>query len=198
MLLAYFLFLTPSDYSSSTIDFSLRFLKSWPGFLFVVTIFGSRFVALPMLHKIIEKPLCWFYYGISISGIAAFFVYRNSIWNLANYFIFPGLVLMPIPIAIVFTIGWTNSQLSRIHRWIVALAFFIFGAMLHVLTTVINWKPETRLNALSLSEYSVVLPLITICIWAALQIYGFTRSSQNTKSQNGFEKQGSQPKRNET
>ncbi len=181
MLLAYFLFLTPSDYSSSTIDFSLRFLKSWPGFLFVVTIFGSRFVALPMLHKIIEKPLYWFYYGISISGLAAFFVYRNSIWNLANYFIFPGLVLMPIPIAIVFTIGWTNSQLSKNHRLIVALAFFIFGAMLHVLTTVINWKPETRLNALSLSEYSVVLPLITICIWAALQIYGFTHSSQNTK-----------------
>jgi hypothetical protein len=88
---------------------------------------------------------------------------------------------MPIPIAIVFTIGWTNSQLSKNHRLIVALAFFIFGAMLHVLTTVINWKPETRLNALSLSEYFVVLPLITICIWAALQIYGFTRSSQNTK-----------------
>jgi hypothetical protein len=134
-----------------------------------------------MLHKIIEKPLYWFYYGISISGIAAFFVYRNSIWNLANYFIFPGLVLMPIPIAIVFTIGWTNSELSKNHRWVIALAFFIFGAMLHILTTVISWKPETRLNALSLSEYFVVLPLIAICIWAALQIYGFTRSSQNTK-----------------
>ncbi len=189
MLLAYFFFLTPSDYSASTIDFSLRFLKSWPGVLFVITIFGARFVALPMLHKIIEKPLYWFYYGISLSGLAAFFVYRNSIWNLANYFIFPGLVLMPIPIAILFTTSWTNSQTSKNYRRVVASAFFIFGAMLHVLTTAINWKHETRLNALSLSEYFVVLPLITICILAVLSVYNFRHSSHNAKTKNyGFRK----------
>ena len=171
MLLAYTLFLTPSYYSASTIDFSLRFLKSWAGLLFVLTIFSARFVALPMLHKITGKPLYWFYYGISISGLAAFFIYRNSIWNLANYFIFPGLVLMPVPIAILFKINWTSSQLSKNHRWIIAAAFFIFGAMLHVLTTVINWKHETRLNALTLSKYFVVLPLIAICIWTGLRVF---------------------------
>ena len=182
MLLAYYLFLTPSDYSASTIDFSLRFLKSWTGSLFVITIFAARFVALPMLHKITEKPLYWFYYGISISGLAAFFIYRNSIWNLANYFIFPGLVLMPVPIAILFKINWTNSQLSKNHRWIIASAFFIFGVMLHVLTTVINWKHETRLNALSLSEYFVVLPLIAICIWVALKSFNFQRTDIRAKT----------------
>ena len=182
MLLAYYLFLTPSDYSASTIDFSLRFLKSWTGSLFVITIFAARFVALPMLNKIIEKPLYWFYYGISISGLAAFFVYRNSIWNLANYFIFPGLVLMPVPIAILFKIKWTNSLLSKRHRWIIASVFFIFGAMLHISTTVINWKHETRLNAISLSEYFVVLPLITTCIWAALKSFSFKRTDIRAKT----------------
>jgi hypothetical protein len=93
---------------------------------------------------------------------------------------------MPIPIAIVFTIGWTNSQLSKNHRLIVALAFFIFGAMLHVLTTVINWKPETRLNALSLSEYFVVLPLITICIWAALMRFKSGHSTHGAKTRVKF------------
>ena len=179
MLLAYYLFLTPSDYSASTIDFSLRFLKSWTGSLFVITIFAARFVALPMLHKIIEKPLYWFYYGISFSGLAAFFVYRNSIWNLANYFIFPGLVLMSVPIAIVFSVGWTNSQLTKNYRWVVAFTFFIFGAALHVLTTAINWKHETRLNALSLSEYFVAMPLITICIWSALHVHSVKRTNQS-------------------
>jgi hypothetical protein len=184
MLLAYFLFLAPSDYSASTIDLSLRFLKSWPGVLFVITIFGARFIALPMLHKIIEKPLYWFYYGISISGLAAFFVYRNSIWNLANYFIFPGLFLMPIPIAIVLTIGWTNSQLSKNYRWIVSSSFFIFGTMLHILTTAINWKYETRFNAISLSEYFVVLPLITIFILAGLRHCNSGHSSRDTEVSN--------------
>ncbi|MEI8024272.1 MAG: hypothetical protein WCH63_08795, partial [Actinomycetota bacterium] len=181
MLLAYYLFLTPSQYSASTIDFSLRFLKSWPGVLFVITIFGARFVALPMLHKIIEKPLYWFYYGISASGLAAFFVYRNSIWNLANYFIFPGLILLPIPIAMLFTNLWTNSQLSRNNRWIVASTFFLFGTLLHVLTTAINWKHETRLNALSLSEYFVVLPLFAICIWATLQVFNSKTATSSTR-----------------
>jgi len=187
MLIAYFWFLTPSQYSTSTINFSLRFLKSWPGILFVITIFGARFVALPMLHKIIKRPLYWFYYGISLSGLAAFFVYRNSTWNLANYFIFPGLVLMPVPIAILFTIGWTNSQLSKTQRLIVASTFFLFGTMLHISTTAINWKYETRFNALSLSEYFVVLPLITIFIWAALRNYNSGHSSHNKEVSNyGF------------
>jgi len=134
-----------------------------------------------MLHKIIEKPLYWFYYGISASGLAAFFVYRNSIWNLANYFIFPGLILLPIPIAMLFTNRWTNSQLSRHNRWIVASTFFLFGTLLHVLTTAINWKHETRLNALSLSEYFVVLPLIAICIWAALQVFNSKTTTSSTR-----------------
>ena len=186
MLLAYYLFLTPSQYSASTIDFSLRFLKSWPGFLFVITIYGARFVALPLLHKTVQTPLAWFYYGISASGLAAFFIYRNSIWNLANYFIFPGLVLMPILIAVLFAAHWKNSQLTRNHRWLLGSVFFLFGSLLHILATAINWKHETRLNALSLSEYFVIFPPIAIGLLIALSFYIFRRTSHSTKITNSI------------
>ncbi|MEY3413786.1 MAG: hypothetical protein RJA79_661, partial [Actinomycetota bacterium] len=186
MLLAYYLFLTPSQYSASTIDFSLRFLKSWPGFLFVLTIYGARFVALPILHKTVQTPLAWFYYGISVSGLAAFFIYRNSIWNLANYFIFPGLVLMPILIAMLFASHWRNSQFTKNFRWIIASAFFVFGSLLHILTTAINWKQEIRLNALSLSEYFVIFPPIAIGLLITLSFYIFRRTSHNTKTTNSI------------
>ena len=186
MLLAYYLFLTPSQYSASTIDFSLRFLKSWPGFLFLITIYGARFVALPLLHKTVQTPLAWFYYGISASGLAAFFIYRNSIWNLANYFIFPGLVLMPILIAVLFAAHWRNSQLTRNHRWLVAAAFFLIGSLLHILATAINWRQETRLNALSLSEYFVIFPPIAIGLLIALSFYIFRRTSHSTKTTNSI------------
>ena len=182
MLLAYYLFLTPSQYSASTIDFSLRFLKSWPGFLFVITIYGARFVALPILHKTVPTSLSWFYYGISVSGLAAFFVYRNSIWNLANYFIFPGLVLMPIPIAMLFATLWKGSQFTKNFRWIVASVFLFLGFLLHILTTAIHWKRETRLNALSLSEYFVIFPPIAICLCIALSYYIYNRTSRGTKT----------------
>ena len=186
MLLAYYLFLTPSQYSASTIDFSLRFLKSWQGFLFLITIYGARFVALPLLHKTVQTPLAWFYYGISSSGLAAFFIYRNSIWNLANYFIFPGLVLMPILIAMLFAAHWRNSQLTRNHRWLVAAAFFLIGSLLHILATAINWRPETRLNALSLSEYFVIFPPIASGSLIALSFYIFRRTSHSTKTTNSI------------
>jgi hypothetical protein len=91
---------------------------------------------------------------------------------------------MPVPIAMLFTIGWTNSQLSKTHRWVVASTFFLFGTLLQVLATAINWKHETRLNALSLAEYFVMLPLIAICIWAALQVCNFRYTSQSTKIKN--------------
>ena len=180
MLLAYYLFLTPSQYSVSTIDFSLRFLKSWPGILFVLTIYGARFIALPMLHKIVQKPMTWFYYGISVSGLAAFFVYRASIWNLANYFIFSGIALMTIPIAIMFAINWMSCQFSKTYRWLLASAFFSFGVLLQILTTSIHWKQETRFNALSVSEYFVVFPPIAICLYGALMLYLLKRKSRDT------------------
>lgn len=165
---AYFIFLTPSQYSTSTIDISLRFLKSWTGAIFVTTFFFVRFLALPSIHKIVEKPMLWFYYSISLGGLPAFFVYRNSSWNLANYFIFPGLVLMPIPIAMLFAISWARFEIPRKRRWMAACSYFLLGELLHILSTAIQWKHELRFNAVSLSEYFVVGPFIAICICAAL------------------------------
>ena len=181
ILLAYYLFLTPSEYSVSKIDFSLRFLKSWTGSLFVVSLFLARFVSLPFLRQA-KKPMIWYCYGISLGGLPAFFVYRNSTWHLAHYFIFPGLLVMPTLIAILFGINWTNSQLSKNYRWLVASAFFLFGTLIQVLTTAINWKHETRLNLLSISEYFVVLPPIAICLCIALIFYIFNGTSPSTKT----------------
>lgn len=182
MLLAYYLFLTPSDYSASTIDFSLRYLKSWPGFLFVITLFGARFVALPMLHKIFQTPLSWFYYGLSLGGIASFFVYRNSIGALANYFIFPGLVLMPIPIAMLFAISWARFEMRKKLRWLSTFSFFLLGGLISVSTTWILWRQEIRLHLLSLSEYFVVGPFIAICLCAMLELIIARSKDRRNKS----------------
>ena len=168
ILTAYFLFLTPSQYSTSTIDISSRFIKSWPGAIFVITFFSTRFVALPLIHKIIEKPMCWYYYGLSLGGLPAFFIYRNSTWNLTAYFIFPGLVLMPVLIAILFRTQILKPDFSRSQYRLIACLFFVQGILLQILLTIINWKQAIRFNALQVSEYFVVLPLISIFTYFVL------------------------------
>ena len=171
ILIAYFLFLTPSQYATSTIDISSRFIKSWPGAIFVITFFSTRFVALPFIHKIIEKPMCWYYYGLSLGGLPAFFIYRNSTWNLTAYFIFPGLVLMPVLFAILFRTQILKLDFSRSHYKVIACLFFVQGILLQISLTIINWKHATRFNALQISEYFVVIPLVsTFAYFVSLKI----------------------------
>jgi hypothetical protein len=168
ILLAYFLFLTPSEYSVSVIDFSLRFVKSWRGALFVISFFSARFVALPMLNKVLAKPIVWFFYGISLGAIPSFFLYRASIWNLALTFASPGLVLLPIPIAILFMIHWSNQEDSRRFRWKLVVHFFLLGSLLQVSNTAINWRHLMKFNALQIAEYSVIFPILGVIFVAWL------------------------------
>ena len=93
---------------------------------------------------------------------------------------------MPTLIAILFRNNWANSQLSKNYHWIVASAFLLFGTLIQVLTTAINWKHETRLNILSISEYFVVLPPIAICMCIALIFYIFNWTSPSTKTTNSI------------
>jgi len=180
MLLVYFLFLTPSEYSVSVIDLSLRFIKSWRGTLFILAFFTARFVALPMLNRILPKPLVWFFYGISLGAIPAFFVYRASIWSLATTFAYPGLVLLPVPIAILFMAQWSNQRKDSRVRWQLAVTFFLLGVSLQVLSTAIRWKPLVRFNAIQITEYAVIAPLICLIFAAWLYRNQFsTRKSRN-------------------
>ena len=181
MLLIYLLFLTPAEYSTSTIDLSLRFIKSWRGALFVIAFFAARFVALPMLNKILTRPIVWFFYGISLGAVPAFFVYRNSTWNLTSYFAFPGLVLMPVPIAILFMLHWSNQNSLRRVRWKLAVPFFLLGSLLQVSTTAINWKHLTKFNALQIAEYAVIVPLICVIFAAWLFRNHFSIENSHTK-----------------
>ena len=181
MLLVYFLFLTPSEYSVSVVDFSLRFIKSWRGALMIIAFFSARFVALPMLNKILTRPIVWFFYGISLGAIPSFFLYRASIWSLAVTFASPGLVLMPVPIAILFMIHWSNQNNLRRFRWKLAVPFFLLGSLLQVSTTAINWKHLTKFNALQIAEYAVIVPLICVIFAAWLFRNHFSIENSHTK-----------------
>lgn len=180
MLLVYFLFLTPSEYSVSVIDLSLRFIKSWRGTLFILAFFAARFVALPMLNRILPRPLVWFFYGISLGAIPAFFVYRASIWSLATTFAYPGLVLLPVPIAILFMAQWSNQRKDSRVRWQLAVTFFLLGVSLQVLSTAIRWKPLVRFNAIRITEYAVIAPLI--CLIFAAWLYRNQFSTRNSRN----------------
>ncbi len=180
MMLVYFLFLTPSEYSVSVIDLSLRFIKSWRGTLFILAFFAARFVALPMLDKILKKPIVWFFYGIVLGAIPSFFVYRASVWNLATYFAFPGLVLLPAPIAILFLTQWSNQRNSSRQRWQLAVVFFLLGISLQVISTAIQWKPIMKFNAIKIAEYAVIAPLI--CVILAAWLYRNQFSTGNSRN----------------
>jgi hypothetical protein len=181
MMLVYFLFLTPAEYSTSTIDLSLRFIKSWRGSLFVIAFFSARFVVLPMLNKILSRPLTWFFYGISLGAIPAFFVYRNSTWNLAGYFAFPGLVLLPVPIAILLMTEWSNQRNSSRSRWQLPVVFFLLGILLQVIATAIHWKPLMRFYAIQITEYAVIFPLLCVLFAAWLSQNRFSTGNSRAK-----------------
>lgn len=181
MMLVYFLFLTPAAYSTSTIDLSLRFIKSWRGSLFVIAFFAARFVVLPMLNKILSRPLAWFFYAISLGAIPAFFVYRNSTWNLAVYFAFPGLVLLPVPIAILLMTQWSNHRNSSRSRWQLPIVFFLLGILLQVIATAIHWKPLVRFYAIQIAEYAVIFPLLCVIFAAWLFRNQFLTENLRTK-----------------
>ena len=150
----------------------------------IIAFFSARFVALPMLNKILTRPIVWFFYGISLGAIPSFFLYRASIWSLAVTFASPGLVLMPVPIAILFMIHWSNQNNLRRFRWKLAVPFFLLGSLLQVSSTAINWKHLTKFNALQIAEYAVIVPLI--CVIFAAWLFRNQFSNENFRT-NFFE-----------
>ena len=168
MSLAYLLFLTPSKYSASTIDLSLRFLISWSGFLFVISFYSSRIIALPAGAKFLPESFAHFFYGVAGASTFGFFVYRNSSWQLAIYFTFPALLLFAIPLAMAFGSSWLQWSLSMWARHLLVFSSLTLGFSLQVLFSAIQWKQYERFNTLSLSEYLVIVPIISILIIVAL------------------------------
>ena len=168
MTLSYLLFLTPSEYSESTIDLSLRFLISWSGFLFVISFYSSRIIALPLVTRFIPKPFVFFFSGVAVASVPGFFVYQNSTWNRTTYFIMPALLLFAIPLAMSFKSSWLQWSLSIRSRHLLVFSSLTLGLSLQVLFSVIQWKHYERFNALALSEYLVIVPIISILIIVAL------------------------------
>lgn len=168
MSLAYLLFLTPSKSSASTIDLSLRFLISWSGFFFVISFYSSRIIAFPFLAQHLAKPIRFFYRGLTFASILGFFVYRNSTWNRTTYFMMPALLLFAIPLAMSFKSSWLQWSLSIRARHMLVFSSLTLGFSLQVLFSAIQWKRYETFNALVLSEYLVIVPIITILAIVAL------------------------------
>lgn len=180
MTVAYYLFLTPSSYSTSTIDVSFRFLQSWRGALFVITFYFSRFIVLPTVKNFMKLPISGFFFGLAIAGIPAFFVYRNSTWSLTAQFVLPALVLFPIPTALALAHFWTDLTLSKYSRWFLACLFLFLGISLQILFTAIQWRHYSRFNAEVLSEFVVIIPPIAIFATGfAILIFLVLRDKQN-------------------
>ena len=179
MSLAYLLFLTPSEYSTSTIDLSLRFLISWSGFLFVISFYSSRIIALPAVAKFLPKSFAHFFLGLAVASIPGFFVYKNSSWQLAIYFTFPALLLSAIPLAMAFRNSWLQWSLSSRSRHLLVSTSLTLGFLLQVLFSAIQWKHYERFGALVFSEYLVIIPIISILIIVAV-IAQFSKKVANT------------------
>ena len=168
MSLAYLLFLTPSEYSTSTIDLSLRFLISWSGFLFVISFYSSRITALPLITRFIPKPFVFFFWGVAVASVPGFFVYQNSTWNRTVYFTMPALLLFSIPLAMSVSNAWSERLLSRRARNLLIYSSLFLGFSLQVVFSAIQWKHYERFGALVFSEYLVIIPIISILIIVAV------------------------------
>ncbi|NBO68732.1 MAG: hypothetical protein EBV40_07865, partial [Actinobacteria bacterium] len=162
MALSYFAFLTPSNYSTSTIDLSLRFLTATSGLLFVISFYSSRVITMPSLTRLVPAGFSYFYFGLAVVSIPGFFVYRNSTWNLTIQFTMPALILFATPLALACSKSWSEWVHSKRLRHLLALAFGALGFFLQVLFSAIQWKHYERFNALALSEYLVIVPIVAI------------------------------------
>jgi hypothetical protein len=168
MSAAYLLFLTPSKYSASTIDMSLRFLISWSGLLFMISFYSSRAIAFPFVIRLTPQPLRNMSYGLTLASVAGFFVYRNSSWQLAIYFTFPALLILSIPISLSFSREWSEWLFSIRARYLLTLGSVVLGFSLQVLFSAIQWKNYERFGALIFSEYLVIVPIIAVLVFVAL------------------------------
>ena len=168
MSAAYLLFLTPSKWSTSTIDISSRFLASWSGLLFLISFYSSRLTPIPIVAKLMQRPMMFFYYGLAIASTAGFFIYRNSTWNLTPQFTLPGLILLAVPLSIALSNAWSLwSGLIKI-KYFLVFGSIILGFCLQVLFSAIQWKRYERFGALVFSEYLVIVPIVAILIFAAV------------------------------
>ena len=168
MSAAYLLFLTPSEYSTSTIDTSSRFLFSWSGVLFLISFYSSRIITFPFVIRLAPQPLRRIFQGLALASVAGFFVYRNSSWQLAIYFTFPALLVLSIPLVFSFAKEWSDWLFSRRARHLLTLSSFVLGFSLQVLFSAIQWKRYERFGALVFSEYLVIVPIVAILIFAAV------------------------------
>jgi heme/copper-type cytochrome/quinol oxidase subunit 2 len=185
MSVAYFLFLTPSEWSTSTIDISSRFLVSWSGFLFVVSFYSSRIVALKFVTVFATKPFRFLLNGLVVASIAGFFVYRNSAWNLTAYFTLPGLVLFTVPLSIALSNAWSRCADTIKMRNLLVFFSVVLGFSLQLLFSAIQWKHYERFGALVFSEYLVIVPIIAVLVFVAL----FTQLSKTkTETREKFSK----------
>ena len=162
MALSYFAFLTPSNYSTSTIDLSLRFLTATSGLLFVISFYSSRVITMPSLTRLVPAGFSYFYFGLAVVSIPGFFVFRNSTWNLTIQFTMPALILFATPLALACSKSWSEWVHSKRLRHLLALAFGALGFFLQVLFSAIQWKHYERFNSLALSEYLVIVPIVAI------------------------------------
>ena len=179
MALAYLLFLTPSKYSTSTIDLSFRFLISWSGFLFVISFYGSRIIALPAVAKFLPKSFAHFFFGLAVASVPGFFVYQNSTWSRTTYFIMPALLLFAIPLAMNVSSAWSERLLSRRARNLLIYSSLLLGFSLQVMFSAIQWKHYERFGALVFSDYFVIVPIISILIIVAV-VAQFSKKATNT------------------
>jgi len=192
MLVVYQQFLTPSSYSTSTLDLSTRFLFSAQGALFVCSFYLARLAATTQLKRLFPTPTTYFFAGIATASIPSFFVYRNSTFNLTYYFAFPALVLFPIPMAMLFQRAWASKQKTATNLAL-TMTFFGLGWFLQILFTAIQWKHYERFGSLQLSEYLVIVPPIAILTTATVlaifkpepgfdNSYSFRRLKESFKS----------------
>jgi heme/copper-type cytochrome/quinol oxidase subunit 2 len=185
MSAAYFLFLTPSKYSASTVDISSRFLVSWSGLLFMISFYSSRAIAFPFVSRLTPQPLRNLSYGLMLASVAGFFVYRNSSWQLAIYFTFPALLIFSIPLALSFGREWSEWPFSTRARYLLTLGSALLGFSLQLLFSAIQWKHYERFGALVFSEYLVIVPIIAVLVFVAL----FTQLSKTkTETREKFSK----------
>ena len=168
MSTAYFLFLTPSKWSTSTIDISFRLLASWSGLLFLISFYSSRLTPIPLVTKLMHRPMMFFNYGLAITSTAGFFVYRNSTWNLTPQFTLPGLILFAVPLSIAFSNAWSLWSSSIKVKYFLVFSSILLGFSLQVLFSAIQWKRYERFGALAFSEYLVIVPIVAILIFAAV------------------------------
>jgi hypothetical protein len=164
MTATYYIFLTPSNYSTRIIQFSTQFVMSYHGLSVVTNLFVSRIIWILYLRNSPSIRMRGFFIGLLCVSPLAFLIFRNSTGSLSPQFAMPILLASSVIGSFALSDGWkTLSQFPQL-KWVGSLTFIAIGISLQVLFNYFERRASSRVPSLAFTENIYIIHLAIVLL----------------------------------